>query len=88
MPGARTGHGPVIFHAYKENSAAAVGEAHHRLDEITVIQPFPLLTLELHLVGFTCCGPAGDARRQVLCRVRHGHHGRLLIRTLYAALPA
>ena len=57
MPGPGAADRPVILDAYEEHSAGPVGQIHQRLDEVAVVQPFPLLVLELDLVGLPTSDP-------------------------------
>lgn len=70
MPGPRAADRPVILDANEKYPASPVGQAHHRLDKVAVVQPFPLLTLELDFIGLPASDPPRDTRGQVRCRVR------------------
>jgi hypothetical protein len=80
MPGPGAADRPVILDAYEEHSAGPVSQTHYRLDEVAVVQPFPLLALELDLIGLPASDPLRDTRRQVRCLVRRRLHAQLLIR--------
>ncbi|HEX6523202.1 MAG TPA: hypothetical protein VF070_24870 [Streptosporangiaceae bacterium] len=47
VPGPGAADHPVILDAYQKHTAGPVGETHHRLDQVTIVQPFALLALEL-----------------------------------------
>nr|WP_232533984.1 hypothetical protein [Plantactinospora sp. KBS50] len=58
VPGTGTCHRAAVLHTNQENSPTTVGEANHRLYQITVIEPPVLLTLELDVVLLTRRHPA------------------------------
>ena len=78
VPGPGTGDRRVVLDSDEEHAAAAVGKAHRRLDEVAVVQPLPLLALELDLAGLTAGDPARDTRDPAPCQVRWHLHARPL----------
>jgi hypothetical protein len=58
----------------QQHPAGPVGQAHHRLDEVAVVQPLPPLALELDLIGLPTSDPPRDTRRQVRCRLQWRLH--------------
>jgi len=69
MPGPRAADRPVVLDTYEEHPAGPVGQAHHRLDKLAIVQPFPLLAPELDFAGLPASDPPRDTRRQVRCLV-------------------
>jgi len=66
VPGLGAADRPVILDAHEEHSGGPVGQTHHRLDEVAVVQPFFLLALELDLIGLPASDPLRDTQASPL----------------------